>query len=45
MLLSNAARWGNYEWRDDGTIDDGSDGAKQLAEDNGFRAAVQGFPK
>jgi hypothetical protein len=43
LLISNAARWGDYEWRDDACPMGNWSGARQLAQDQGFRAALQAF--
>jgi hypothetical protein len=43
LLINNAAAWGDYQWRNDSCFIPTSDGATQLAQDQGFRQSQQYF--
>jgi hypothetical protein len=43
LLVSNAQRWGDYEWRNDACPMGDFPGDQQLGQDQGFRSVLQGF--
>jgi hypothetical protein len=44
LLAGFASEWGDYEWRNDDYLEcSGWPGSMQLAQDQGMRAAIQGF--
>jgi hypothetical protein len=42
-LVTDARNWGDYEWRPDFEFQPGLGGAFGLAQDQGYRAVIQGF--
>lgn len=43
LLVGKAKAYGDYEWRNDGVMVDGTTGAQQLGQDAGLRTAIQDF--
>lgn len=43
LLISNAEKWGDYEWRNDNCSEGGWSGDRQLAQDQAFRQVLKDF--
>ena len=43
LLVSNAQKWGDYQWRNDAGMVADTPGSQQLAQDQGLRTAIQYF--